>query len=241
MDSLWGFVVLCNHSQPGSMPGLWASGKHRSQPMPSKTQSSFQIGITAALGMRCFGRSMRIQFIAIFTAFHAPTKPITDSIPIHPLVYSPAQRLGTFYQTHLMGGSIDPLAGDGSKTPSALPILTDNAALRPAIARLWRDSNWQIKKNVLALQGTVNGDVGIEVVDDPIKGRVYLEVVHAGKLSEIEYDPMATSRAIAVSSSAPILTMTSALLSTKKRLRGTATRLCTRHTRMAVCMLGMAR
>jgi hypothetical protein len=104
-------------------------------------------------------------------------------------VYSPAQRLGTFYQTHLMGGSIDPLAGDGSKTPSALPITTDNAALRPAIARLWRDSNWQIKKNVLALQGTVNGDVGIEVVDDPIKGRVYLEVVHAGKLSEIEYDP----------------------------------------------------
>jgi hypothetical protein len=103
-------------------------------------------------------------------------------------IYSPAQRLGTFYQTHLMGGSIDPLAGDGSKTPSALPILTDNAALRPAIARLWRDSNWQIKKNVLALQGTVNGDVGIEVVDDPIKGRVYLEVVHAGKLSEIEYD-----------------------------------------------------
>lgn len=103
-------------------------------------------------------------------------------------IYSPAQRLGTFYQTHLMGGSLDPLAGDGNRTPSALPILTDNAALRPAIARLWRDSNWQIKKNVLSLQGTVNGDVGIEVVDDPIKGRVYLEVVHAGKIKDVEYD-----------------------------------------------------
>lgn len=103
-------------------------------------------------------------------------------------IYSPAQRLGTFYQTHLMGGSLDPLAGDGNRTPSALPIMTDNAELRPALARLWRDSNWDIKKNVYGLQGTICGDIGLEVVDDPIKGKVYLEVVHPGKIKHVEYD-----------------------------------------------------
>ena len=52
-------------------------------------------------------------------------------------IYNPAHRLGTFWQTHLMGGLLDPQAGDGEGVPSALPIETENEALRAAIAEVW--------------------------------------------------------------------------------------------------------
>jgi hypothetical protein len=48
-------------------------------------------------------------------------------------VYNPAYRLGKFYATHLMGGSLDPEAGDGKGEPSAIPIITDNDALRYSV------------------------------------------------------------------------------------------------------------
>jgi hypothetical protein len=105
-------------------------------------------------------------------------------------IYSPAQRLGTFYQTHLMGGMLDPKAGTGDKIASALPIAmdTDSTALRAALARLWRDSNWNTKKDVYTLQGSIYGDIGLEVVHDTIKERVYLEVVHPGKIESVDMD-----------------------------------------------------
>jgi hypothetical protein len=104
-------------------------------------------------------------------------------------VYNPAQRLGTFWETHLQGGALDPAAGDGTTEPSALPILTDNQALRQAIAQLWRDSNWQVNKDIYALRGAVLGDTAIRVVDDVSRQRVYLEVLHPGLLADVTRDP----------------------------------------------------
>jgi hypothetical protein len=34
--------------------------------------------------------------------------------------------------------------------PSALPIVTENEAIRAPIAQVWRDSNWQAKKEIWA-------------------------------------------------------------------------------------------
>ena len=104
-------------------------------------------------------------------------------------IYNPSYRLATFWQTHLMGGHLDPAAGDGKMTPTALPILTDNEALRPAIARLWQDSNWGISKEILTLQGTVFGDTALEVVDDPDRKKVYLRVVNPSTLAAVTLDP----------------------------------------------------
>lgn len=104
-------------------------------------------------------------------------------------IYNPSYRLATFWQTHLMGGQLDPLAGDGRGVPSALPILTDNEAMRPAIGQLWLDSNWGISKEILTLQGTVFGDTALEVVDDPDRKKVYLRVVNPSTLSDVELDP----------------------------------------------------
>jgi len=110
-------------------------------------------------------------------------------------LYNPAYRLGEFWAGHLMGGLLDPEAGDGESRPSALPILADNQAIRPAIARLWRDSNWQVNKDVFTRWGAVLGDVALKVVDDTARGQVRLEVVHPGHLEDVEFDVMGNVRA----------------------------------------------
>jgi hypothetical protein len=103
-------------------------------------------------------------------------------------IYNPAYRLGEFWKSHLMGGALDPEAGDGGKVPSALPIVTENENVRRALAQLWKDSNWQIRKDIFTLYGTIMGDVSLKVIDDTVKGKVYLEVVHPGTLKELTVD-----------------------------------------------------
>lgn len=103
-------------------------------------------------------------------------------------IYSPAYRLVEFWATHLMGGGLDPLAGDGKGVPSALPIVTDNELLRPAIARLWQDSGWQANKETFTRFGAAMGDVGLMAVDDPIRQFSYLKVIHPQSLRTVDRD-----------------------------------------------------
>jgi hypothetical protein len=118
-------------------------------------------------------------------------------------VYNPAYRLADFWRTHIMGGSLDPLAGDGLSAPSALPILTDNAALRPALAQLWRDSNWQINKNLLALHGALFGDAFIQPVEDVQRQKVYLKVIHPGLVRSVALDPFGNVKAYVIEDQRP--------------------------------------
>lgn len=114
-------------------------------------------------------------------------------------IYNPAARLGNFWQTYLMGGALDPLAGPAG----ALPIVTDNEALRPAIARLWRDSNWMIGKDVFTLRGAVLGDAALRVVDDVARGKVYLHALHPGALADVTLDPQGNVKAYTLEESRP--------------------------------------
>lgn len=99
-------------------------------------------------------------------------------------IYSPAYRLGTFWQTYLMGGALDPKA----ENEGALPIETENEALRPAIAQLWRWSNWHVRKDQLTLRGAVMGDAFLRVVDDVGANKIYLDLVHPGIVSNVLAD-----------------------------------------------------
>lgn len=103
-------------------------------------------------------------------------------------VYNPSYRLGEFWQSHIWGGSLDPRAGNGKEVRSAIPIVTDNENLRPAIAKLWEWSNWQTGKGVITLRGAVLGDAIIRVVDDPERRKVYLEPLHPGTITDISLD-----------------------------------------------------
>ena len=103
-------------------------------------------------------------------------------------IYNPSFRLAEFYATHLMGGSLDPEAGDGKGEPSAIPIITDNDALRPAIAQLWRWSNWAGRKADWTRRGAIFGDIGILACDDVARQRVSFKVLHPGVIRELVMD-----------------------------------------------------
>jgi hypothetical protein len=103
-------------------------------------------------------------------------------------IFNPVGRLVEFHATHLHGGRLDPAAGDGETVKSAIPILTDREAIRPALARLWRDSKMQVSKAILDRFGACLGDVGLKAVDDPIRRRVTLQVVHPGHVKWADWD-----------------------------------------------------
>lgn len=103
-------------------------------------------------------------------------------------IYNPSHRLTEFHVSHLWGGLLDPDAGPGRDIPSALPIMTDNDALRPAIAQLWQWSNWQMQKSKTVRWGAALGDPAIKIMDDPDKQRVRLVPIHPGRIKEKTMD-----------------------------------------------------
>jgi hypothetical protein len=103
-------------------------------------------------------------------------------------VYNPAYRLGEFHATHLMGGDLDPEVGDGSERSTALPILTDNPAVRAGLAQLWRDSDWQARKTRWCRWGSALGDVGLKVDDDVAADRVKLCPVSPSHIRHLDID-----------------------------------------------------
>lgn len=105
-------------------------------------------------------------------------------------IYNPANRDGEFWKAHLWGGPLDLMAGDGKEIPNTLPIITetDNPTLRGAIGQTWRWSNWAINKDLTTLWGSVLGDVGLMVVDDKDRQKVYLQVIHPGMIKEVDKD-----------------------------------------------------
>ena len=115
-------------------------------------------------------------------------------------IYNPSYRLGEFWKTHLMGGALDPAAGDGKEVPSALPIIipTENPTLRNSIATLWQDSNWQINKDIMGLWGPVLGDTVLKIIDDPAREKVYLKNVHPGTVKDITLDDWGNIKAYVI-------------------------------------------
>jgi hypothetical protein len=103
-------------------------------------------------------------------------------------IYNPTKRLVDFLGTHLMGGTLDPEAGDGRETPSCLPILTSNENLRKALAILWRDSAWQIIKEQFCRLGPALGDVVLKLCDDVEAQKIVIEVIHPGTLEWADFD-----------------------------------------------------
>lgn len=108
-------------------------------------------------------------------------------------IYNPAYRLGEFWKTHLWGGTLDLETEEG-----ALPIVTDNDGLRPAIADVWRWSNWYVRKDICTLYGSVFGDVFLRVVDDVEREHVYLDVLHPGTVESVTVDPFGNIKGYAI-------------------------------------------
>ena len=100
-------------------------------------------------------------------------------------IYNPTYRLGEYYKTTIWGGRLDKDAGNDG----AIPIVTDNESIRPAIAALWRWSNWGTKKDTVSLRGAILGDQIIKVVDNGVD-KVWLETVNPATVAELVKDDM---------------------------------------------------
>lgn len=105
-------------------------------------------------------------------------------------IYNPTQRLVDFYSGIVYPGM---LTTDAQKAaagmPVAIPLSEDApAALRLAIAQIWKWSNWQSKKSLYVRFGAALGDVLTHVVDDVNDGMVYVEVLWPGMVTDLDLD-----------------------------------------------------
>lgn len=106
-------------------------------------------------------------------------------------LYNPANRLGNFYSAHLWGGALNlEAAAEG-----AIPIETENETLRPALAALWKASNFNLLKDIIALRGAVEGDVILRVQDDPAKETVFIERIAPSTVVDLTKDGLGNVKA----------------------------------------------
>ena len=106
------------------------------------------------------------------------------------LIYNPTRRLVDFYAGQVYPGV---LSEDGLALPDgillAIPFSKDTSpALKDAIAQLWQWSNWQAKKAVLVRYGAALGSVLVEIIDDVEHGKVCMDVVWPGLLTNLDLD-----------------------------------------------------
>lgn len=115
----------------------------------------------------------------------------TRSYKLTKSIYNSCGRIVEFHATHLMGGLLDPDAGDGKEKPSCLPIVPGESAdpaIAAAVASLWKASNWQVKKTIYTRWGAALGDVGLEVIPDLRRGLMRLRVIHPAEFEDITLD-----------------------------------------------------
>ncbi len=106
-------------------------------------------------------------------------------------IYNPTRRLANFWKTHLQGGRLT--MDEKVKSFKFLPIEFGEKAeaklLFPAIQKLWEWSNWLRQRSLYYLYGPVLGDVGLKIVDDIDREKVYIEIVHPGTVEDVVLDP----------------------------------------------------
>lgn len=98
-------------------------------------------------------------------------------------IYNPSYRLGEFWKAHLWAGALKDI-------PLIFPDAVNDEALTEAIMRIWLWSNWETKKDIVPLYGSIMGDVAILIVDDMEHDKVFFDVIHPGNIAQVERDAM---------------------------------------------------
>lgn len=105
-------------------------------------------------------------------------------------IYNPTRRLANFWKTHLQGGRLT--MDEKVKSFKFLPIEFGAKAdekLFEAIQKLWEWSNWLRQRSLYYLYGVTLGDVGLKIVDDIDREKVYIQIVHPGTVEDVVLDP----------------------------------------------------
>lgn len=109
-------------------------------------------------------------------------------------VYNPVYRLVEAYTAKVYGGSLD--FEDLSR--GSIPVTMASDPLKEAISQLWLWSNWGTQKSLYVRYGAQLGDVAIKIVDEPDKEKVRMEVMHPGKIKEVEFDAVGNVKDVTI-------------------------------------------
>ena len=100
-------------------------------------------------------------------------------------IYNPAYRLATNYVSSIFGGWLSPDALEEGAIP--IDVFGGNeSALRPAIAKVWHYSNWQVNKDIYSLHGTTMGDAVLYIRNSPDEERAVIEVMNPSLVKNVE-------------------------------------------------------
>lgn len=99
-------------------------------------------------------------------------------------IYNPAGRVVDLDVAKTYGGSINLENLDGG----AIPIAGADDPLIAALIQIMQWSNWQTAKSLYPRYGAMLGDSVLKVVDDRVRSKVRLEVLHPGKLYDVTLD-----------------------------------------------------
>lgn len=109
-------------------------------------------------------------------------------------IYNPVYRQVEAYTAKVYGGGLD----FEDLTAGAIPIIMADDTLRAAIKQVWIWSNWRSAKSVYVRQGATLGDVALKVVDQPDRGKVRIEVLHASKIKDVEFDSVGNVKRVEI-------------------------------------------
>lgn len=109
-------------------------------------------------------------------------------------IYNPVYRQNQLLVSYIYGGSIDM----ETLTGGAIPVVTSNAALIEAIKQLFVWSRFAQNKSLYTRHGALLGDVALKIIDDREHEKVRLEVLHPGKIRDVEVDAVGNVQSIII-------------------------------------------
>lgn len=109
-------------------------------------------------------------------------------------IYNPVARQVDLYVAKTYGGALDL----ETLTGGAVPLIGGNERLYAAIRQLWLWSNWAQQKSLYVRNGAKLGDTFLQVIDEPKKGKVRLEVLHPAKVRDVTVDAVDNVKAIVI-------------------------------------------
>ena len=98
-------------------------------------------------------------------------------------IYNPSYGIGEFWKAHLWAGAL-------ADIPLVFPDGVNEEGLKAAIRQIWQWSNWEARKDIVPLYGSVMGDVGILIVEDTLHKKVLFDIIHPGNIAAVELDTM---------------------------------------------------
>ena len=99
-------------------------------------------------------------------------------------IYNPVYRQNELIKSKVAGGALDWEALE----KGALVVVGADPALRTALIRALKWSNWGVNKGLYVQQCALLGDSILKVVDDRRRQKVRIEILHPAKLKEATFD-----------------------------------------------------